>query len=241
MKGHNLKGIPSLVIVILAALASASAQDMDRSNTIGVVTLFEGTAELSSFVSGERFTIDEGSEIRPGYRIVTGAATILDIRLKDGTRRCLGESTSLSVYYLRQTRKDPPTTLRMDYGKIRIIQKQHYRDKNLELTTPTSQLSVVSADFSVIAAEEETLVLVSRGRVGMASSDPAVREAFIGTDGEEILIKKEEPPSPAIVVPPKRHGAWLRQYQVVDRNRRIARANRELEIIDWIMRRRTHD
>ena len=205
------------------------------SGIIGEVILLEGKAELFSFISGERFTIDEGTKIHIGQTIRTGENALLNIVLSDTTSLSLRESTSMAFYYLRNNNNDPPTRLKMEFGKIRITQKKKYPNKTLELITPSAEVSVVTADFSVIAAETECLVL------GLASSNISVKEAYIGTKGEEIQIKQNHAPSPPVIVPKNQWDLWLGQFVVTDRFRLIVRKNKEREIIDWIIRGRNED
>ncbi|HOO71376.1 MAG TPA: FecR family protein [Spirochaetota bacterium] len=229
----------ALFIFILFAVKESHANG--TPGIIGEVILLEGKAELFSFISGERFTIDEGTKIQIGQTIRTSENTLLKIVLSDTTSLSLRESTSLAFYYLRNNNNDPPTRLKMEFGKLSIIQKKKYPNKTLELITPSAEISVVTAEFSVIAAETECLVLVHSGRVGLASSSISIKEAYIGTKGEEIQIKQNRAPSPPIIVPKNQWDSWLEQFIVTDRFRLIVRKNKDREIIDWIMRERNAD
>ena len=198
------------------------------------MVLFEGKALLSSFISGERFPLDEATRIRIGQKITTGPNTIIEIALDDGTMLSIRESTSISFYYLRKEKTNPPTKLKLDFGKIRIKQKKNFTDKTLEIITPASEISVVMADFSLISVDNYALVLVHRGRVGLASTNPKVREAYVGTNGEEILVPRDGPPLLLGKVAWTGRERWLSGYLVVDRYRRIVRKSDGGEVIDRI-------
>src|SRR4030042_1790026 len=98
--------------------------------------------------------------------------------MKDGTRILMKEETSLYFFSLRMNEIDPPSKLKIDYGKIRITQKKRFDTKTLELITPTAIVSVVMADFSLIASEDETLILVYEGRAGLENVNTEIRQAF---------------------------------------------------------------
>lgn len=204
--------------------------------SIGEIVLLEGTAELSSFITGERYSIDEHKKIIPGHKIRTGENTVVDIILNDGTPVYLKEETSLYLYYLKQKESDPPTKLKMDFGKARISQELSYKNKNLELITPCAVISVVMAEFSVIVSEKETRILVHKGRVGITSTNMSVNNAYVGTKNEMVSIMCDAPPSEPVIVKEKQN-AWLDSFIVTDKFRRIKRRDETREILDWIKRK----
>ena len=221
---------------MLSIVLSMLYAEESRGYEIGEILLLEGDVELSSVVSGERFSIDEHKRLKPGQKIRTRADTILDLVLDDGTRVAMRESTSLSFLYLKRKKTDPWTQMTIDFGKVRIIQKKRFINKTLELVTPTAVISVVMGDFSVIASENETRVLVHEGRVGIISKNTSIKKAFVGTRSEEITIMRDSPPSDPVLVKESCMDEWFDDFQVVDKYRRIARKDRSRELLDWIKR-----
>lgn len=204
--------------------------------SIGEIVLLEGEAELSSFITGERFSIDEHKKVVPGHKIRTDKDTLLDLVLDDGTPVYLKEETSFYLYYLRKKETDPPTKFKIDFGKVRISQGMRYNSKNLEIITPCAVISVVMADFSVIVSENETRILVHKGRVGMESTNMSVKSAYVGTRNEMVSIMCDSPPLEPVIIK-RNHKSWLDSFVVTDKFRRIRRKDETQEVLDWVKRK----
>ena len=232
MKYCSMRTIASVTCFLIWVCVPAGRSE--EINTVGTVILLEGKADLSSFVSGERFSIDESTGILIGHKIRTDKKTLLDIALNDGSMISLKESTAVYFYYLKTGRNDPPSKFKMDFGKIRMNQDKTFPEKNLEIITPAAVVSVVMADFSLVAADYATLVLVHRGRVGLASSSPRVKEAYVGTEGEEVLVPRDGPPILLGKVRKKFREKWISDHLVVDKFRRIVRKDDRGDVINRI-------
>jgi ferric-dicitrate binding protein FerR (iron transport regulator) len=135
-------------------------------------------------------------------------------------------------------KKDPPTKLKLAYGKIRVTPKKVFYDRSMILTTQTAAISIVDAKFAVVASEYETKVLAYSSKVGVANINPALKRAFVIIEGEEVSIRKNASPSMPLHVPSGAIRFWLENHSVTDDFKYIRKTTREEGFIDWLLRKR---
>ncbi len=208
------------------------------SNEVGKIIQLYGYVERSSIAAGERYKTELGTAVKFGQRLKIGKDSYAEVLLNNGTSIYIKEISSLNFFQVRMKKKDPPTKIKLNYGKIKVTSKKIFNDRSLILTTPTAVLSVADANFSVIAGEFETRVLVYTGKVGAANINPGLRKAFVVFNGEEISIRKNAPPSIPISVPESAKKFWFDYYHITGDKRFIVKTPRNEGIIDWILRKR---
>jgi len=204
------------------------------------VIQISGNAENSSIATGKRFNLKNGYIIETGSKIRTGLRSKVEVLLFDGTSIMIREMSSISFYSLRAKKTDPPTKLKVDYGKITVTPKKTFNDRTMILTTPTAIISIVNAKFSIIVSNYETKALAYNSRVGVANINPSIKQAYVFRSGEEVCIWQDEPPTYPVKVPSRIFNLWFDFYDITDNHTIIVRRNREEGIIDWLIRKREY-
>jgi hypothetical protein len=229
---RTIRLIFSLLIIIFTSSQKLSAYE------IGRVIQIEGEIERSSITTGKRYPVKIGVSVRYGQRIKVGKDSFLEILLSNGTSLFIKENSLVFLFNLRMKKKDPPTKLKLAYGKIRVTPKRLFNDRSLILTTQTAAISIVDAKFSVVASEYETKVLAYNSKVGVANINPAIKKAFVIIKGEEVSIRKNVPPSMPLNVPSGSITFWLENHTVTSDFKYITKTTREEGFIDWLLRKR---
>lgn len=207
-------------------------------NDIGKVIQLEGIVERSSITSGNRYPIKIGDTVRYAQRIKVGPESLLEILFNNGTSIYIKENSLVYLFNLRVIEKDPPTKLKLAYGKIKVTPKRIFNNRSLILTTQTAVISVVDARFSAVAGEYETKVLAYSSKVGVANINPHIKRAFVITEGEEVSIRKNAPPSLPRSVPSVIVKFWFDYYNVTSDYKYIIKTEKEEGFIDWLLRKR---
>ncbi|MCP4131522.1 MAG: FecR domain-containing protein [bacterium] len=229
-----------LIFFLILAAAPGAFSKKVKSNNIGEVIQLYGHVERSSLATGKRFDIEIGSIIKKAQKIKTGKDSITEVLLNDGTSVLIKEWSSVNIIDIRGKKEDPPTKIKIDYGKVTILPKKTYDDRTLVLTTPTAIISNVIAKFSVIASENETRILVFSNKIGVASSNPALRKAYVIVGKQEGYIRKDKEPEKPVFLPGSVIRDWFEYYEIVNKHRYIIKKYREEGIVDWVLRKREY-
>ncbi len=222
----------SVIIFLLFFVQTSYAQ------IIGKIIHKNGKVQKISISTGEYSDLSVGSQIRKGEKIKTGEKSVTQVLLKDGTTIKIYEKSHIFFIDYKKETKDSPTKINLEYGKVRIMSKFRFNKLSMVVTTPTSVISLVLADFGIIAAELETKVLVYSSKVGIANINPDLQTAYVLYKGEEITVKKNR-----VLDEPKKISEstmrwWFENYKVIDKNRRIIHFEKDHDFIDWLLRKR---
>jgi len=220
-----------IIITLLPAQNTFAAE-------IGKIIYARGSIEKISIATGKRFSVIRGSVIRNAQKIKTGKKSAAEIMLNDGTSVRIREKSSVCFISLRKKSIDLPTSIKIDYGKIKISQKWHFNDRTLIIKTPSAIISNVLASVSLIISETETKILVLSHKIGIASSIPNLKKAYIAYRGQEISIRTNNPPSAPLYVKPKAIPGWFGYYSISKNKRFIYSKYKDDGIIDWLLRKR---
>jgi hypothetical protein len=233
MKRNNtIRLILTLLFILFSSSLKLYAYD------IGKIIQIEGTIERSSITTGKRYPVKIGGSVRYGQRIKVGKGSLLEILLSNGTSLFIRENSLVYLFNLRMKKNDPPTKLKLAYGKIRVTPKRIFYDRSMILTTQTAAISIVDAKFAVVASEYETKVLAYSSKVGVANINPAIKRAFVIIEGEEVSIRKNASPSLPLNVPSGAIRFWLENHSVTSDFKYIRKTTREEGFIDWLLRKR---
>lgn len=205
---------------------------------IGKIIQLEGEIEKSSLTTGKRYPAKIGGSVMYGQRVKIGNDSLLEILLSNGTSLLIRENSLVFFFNIRMKKKDPPTKLKLSYGKISVTPKKIFTDRSLILTTQTAAISVVDAKFSVVASEYETKVLAYNSKIGIANINPAIKKAFVIIGGEEVSIRKNTSPSLPVNVPSGAIRFWLENHSVTSDFKYITKTVKEEGFIDWLLRKR---
>ncbi len=205
---------------------------------IGKIIQSEGDIERSSITTGRRYPSKIGDSVRYGQRIRVGKDSQLEILLSNGTSLFVLENSLLYLFNIRMKKNDPPTKLKLSYGKIKVTPKRIFYDRSLILTTQTAAISVVDARFAVVASEYETKVVVYSSKAGIANINPLIKKAFVIIEGEEVSIRKNASPSIPVSIPSGSIRFWLENHDITADLKYITTTIREEGIIDWLLRKR---
>jgi len=221
--------------IMLAVILLAPSVHAER---IGRIMQISGPVERASVNTGMRYSIRYETVINSGEKIKTGPGARTEVLLDNGSSILLRERSQVYFIGLRREKKDSPTRLICRYGKVRITTKKTFDDRTMIVTTPTAIISLVLADFSVIASDQETRLLVHRSKLGVESTSDKIRTAYIVRSGEEIRICKNRAPEKPVYLHPRVITWWFDHYSVVENHSRIVKRPMDHKLIDWVLRER---
>jgi FecR-like protein len=210
------------------------------SKEIGKIIQKTGKVERSSIATGERFKIKNGTIISNGESLKTEESGFVEVLLNDGSTIIIKGNSLIYFISLRLHKHDPPTRIKVDYGKIMVTVKWNFNDRSFILTTPSSIISAVYSRFSIIVSSFETLLLVYTNKIGIANSKPIFKKAYILIRGEEISVKKDRLPDDPVRLPDEFLSTWFDLYSVSNDKMNIIRDRLERGIVDWILRKREY-
>jgi len=198
-----------------------------------------GEAVKMSIETGEIFDITAGSELFAGQKIKTGENSTVEVLLNDGTGILIKEATSLDFYGILNVRGSPAMILQLRYGKVNISLKNPNNQIPLILKTPAAIACNYSADFSAIASEYETRILVYRNRMAMMGTGPQAKKIIMLFPEEEVSVVRGRGTLGPVKTQFEIMSWWLDFYEVVDNHRKIVRKDRDSSYLDWIIRKRS--
>ena len=186
----------------------------EAEKNIGRITEITGVVKKTN-INCEKGTCGNRSDaIYPGERIITGKNSKSSIILDDGTAIILYENYDILIEKVRLHGREKPTTINLDSGRAKIIQKNSYLDTSLVIKTAVAIIKSVNAELSVVTAADETALFVYKGEAGFANASPSVVEAFLLAGGDESFVLKDSPPSRPVKVSAVLRGSWLGRHLV---------------------------
>ncbi len=212
--------------------------------------LYGENAPIGRFVHShgriERYSIncpygvcaETSTEIFAGDRIKTADNSGARIMLNEGTSIEVRGASDFTIFSIRRKREEGPTRIYADYGTFTIIQNNRFTDASLVTGTRAALIKSVDASMFIIAAIDETAIMIYRNKAGVAGSLPSADTAFIIKEGEEISIKTDNPPAVPAGVAPLLRGSWLSKNFLSTDKRSIIRTKRDSTVIDWLFRNR---
>jgi hypothetical protein len=209
-----------------------------ESAPIGRFVQSHGRIERNSINCPYGVCAESSTEIFAGDRIKTADNSGARIMLNEGTSIEVRGASDFTIFSIRRKREEGPTRIYADYGTFTVIQNNSFTDASLAIGTRASLIKSVDASMYIIAAIDETSVMVYRNRAGVAGSLPSDDTAFILKEGDEIFIKTDKPPAVPAGVEPLLRGSWLSKNFLSPDRRRIIRTKRDSTVIDWLFRNR---
>ena len=222
-------------IIIILLLPSTLFSELPE---IGTIVQRSGRLDILPAGCYNEYCRREGNSIFPGDKIQTMPSSMTRILLKDGTGIEITGPSSIIIKNIRQKEKDMPSLLYAQYGTFTITQNNRFTDTSLVIETESAVIKSVSASLYIIAAKNETAIMVYSSRAGIASSDPSIRKAYILSEGDQTFVLKNQPPG----IPKKTdiflRGSWLTKHHLSKDLSRVILRSRDNSIIDWIFRNR---
>jgi len=205
---------------------------------IGTVIHSSGSTDIIAAACYNESCKRRENVIYSGDRIITMPSSKARILLNDGTGIEITGSSDFIIGNIRQKEKDPPSSIRAHYGTFTITQNNRFTDTSLTFKTETALIKSVNASLYIIAAKEETAVMVYRSRAGAASTDPSIKTAYILAEGEQTYILMDHSPDSPYKVDTLLRGSWLTKHHLSKDLSRIISRSQDSSIIDWIFRNR---
>jgi hypothetical protein len=223
------------IILILSFYLNAEAK-----GEIGRITQLTGDVDLTDVNSGMRIVPGVGAQIKENYKIRTGAKAYLEILLNDNTKIFMRELSIIQISSLKMRTDNPPTTINLNIGKIRINFNKQFKSWNLLVKTSTAVIGVkdIETSLGIITTNYETKLAIFQGEAYIASSNRDIIKSYDVKMKEETSIKLNKPPAEPIVIPQEILDAWLDYYDIVDKDRIVIKGKQETGIIDDILRKR---
>ena len=209
-----------------------------ESAPIGRFVQSHGRIERNSINCPYGVCAESSTEIFAGDRIKTSSNSAARIILNDGTALEIKDACDFTIFSIRKNRDDAPTRIYADYGTFTITQNNSFMDTSLVIGTRATLIKSVDTSMYIIAAIDETAMMIYRNKAGVASSLPSADTAFILKEGEEIYIKTDKPLSSPAGVEPLLRGSWLSKNYLSPDKRSIIRTKRDSSVIDWLFRNR---
>ena len=209
-----------------------------ENNAVGRFIQSKGKIERYSMNCPYGVCAEPLIEIFAGDRIKTSRNSGARIMLNDGTAIEVKGAADFTVFSTRSKNKNSPARIYADYGTFTITQSNSFMDTSLVIGTRAAIIKSVDASMYIIAAIDETAVMIYRNKAGIGSSHDSIDTAFVVKEGEEIFIPTDKPPSAPENVEPLLRGSWLTKNFLSSDNRSIIRSKRDSSIIDWLFRNR---
>ncbi len=222
-------------IIIILLLPSALFAELQE---IGTIVQLSGKVDILPAGCYNEYCRRDDNRIFPGDKIQTMPSSMARILFKDGTGIEITGQSSITIKNIRQKEKDMPSLLRAHYGTLTITQNNRFTDTSLVIETETSVVKSVSASLYIIAAKDETAIMVYSSRAGVASSDPSIRKAYILTEGEQTFVLRNQPPGTPEKTDILLRGSWLTKHHLSKDLSRVILRSRDNSVIDWIFRNR---
>lgn len=232
---RSIKYLLFIVFLILCIYINAEAK-----SEIGRIIQLVGDVDLTDINSGMRIVPGIGAQIQDSHKIRTGAKAYVEILLNDNTKIFMRELTIMQIGSLRMKAQNPPTSINLNSGKIRIKIDKSFSNWNLIIRTNVAIIGVkdVETDMGIVTTDVETKVAVFQGEVNIANSNRVIIKSFILKKKEETSIKQNMSPSEPVVLPQEIINSWLDYYDIVDKNRIVIKGTQDTGIIDSILRKR---
>lgn len=222
------------ILVILLIPLSLSADSAE----IGEIVQSSGKVDIYISRCSSEACIRKGTKIYPGDSVRSLSSSKARILLNDGTGIEITGPSSFIVENTRNSEKSPPSLIRAHYGTFAIIQNNRFTDTSLIIETETAVIKSVTASLYIIAATDETAVMVYSSIAGAAGRNPQIRKAYILSEGEETFIPKNQAPRTPERVDALLRGSWLTKNHLSKDLSRIIRRSHDSSVIDWIFRNR---
>ncbi len=208
------------------------------SKEFGKVIYITGKPLYVAMDTGEKLPIKYGTIIKTGRRLITRPKSSVQILMTNGSTIDVKGNSMLSFFNIKTTNKDEPTKIDFQYGKIKISLKPIFDDIAIRIYTPTSIISAMDSDFSIISAYDESKVLVHRNKIGISNRTLTQNKAYLVKAGIETTIIRNFPmPTPKKL----KLGialSWFHQYSISYNRKKIILTNTDSGIIDWLLRKR---
>jgi hypothetical protein len=223
------------LIIIILLLPVTLFADLPK---IGEVVQSSGRIDIIAAECSSYNCKRDGKIIYPGDRILSAPSARAKILLKDGTGIEIINNCSFIVENIRRKEKDKPSFLRVQYGTFTINQVNRFTDTSLVIETESAIIKSVSSSLYIIAAGEETAVMVYSSRAGIASTDPSIKRAYVLTEGDQTLVPKNRAPENPDRVDILLRGSWLTKHHLSNDLSRVIIRKQDSSIVDWIFRNR---
>lgn len=236
MKGFSLDAIFIFTSAVVL-LSAAKPEICFSADEVGRVVRLSGISDASSG-SGAAVNLSVASPVSAGQSIICHDESTVDIILIDGSMLKIFGPSNVRIDSCRKNVNDPPTSIRIFYGKIKISSKCVDNSMSLQVTTPSAEISAVMAEIAIVASYSETYIALYKYKAAVASSDKKITKAFILYPGEEIKVKLGKTPAEPESISKSGLAWWLEKYHLSDKHQKIRGYNLEEGPADWIIRRR---
>lgn len=112
--------VPFRILTLTIALAAALPCAVHAADPIGKVIFQSGGAFIVD-AAGKQRAANKGDLILPGERLVTGANTLTQVKMRDGSFVGLRPGTDLKFQEMRLTGKDAGQDVALNSGSIRVL------------------------------------------------------------------------------------------------------------------------
>lgn len=188
--------------------------------TIGKVNLSIGEVSSRNH-QGAAVGIAKNSAITEGQLIIAEKGSGVELKLKDGTFVWIYGPSRIIIESCRVDEEDPPTILRVTYGKLKVASKSVDNTLSLQIFTSSAEISAVMAELYLAASRNETAVAVYRYKAAVASSEKKIQEAYIVYPGEECRVAVGRPPAPPLSLSSDELEDWLNNIALSADKRQI--------------------
>jgi hypothetical protein len=214
--------------------------DAEAKSEIGKIIQLTGDVDLMDMNSGMRIVPGIGAQIKENYKIRTGTKAYMEILLNDNTKIFMRELSIIQISSIKMKAGNPPTTINLNIGKIRINFNKQFKNWNLFVKTNAAVIGVkdIETSLGVITTNYETKLAVFEGEAYIANSNRDIIKSYDVKMKEETSIKVNMPPVEPIILPQEILDAWLDYYDIVDKDRIIIKGRHDAGIIDDILRKR---
>jgi hypothetical protein len=207
---------------------------------LGKLIQIVGDVDITSLTTGKKMIPEIGDYVESDHKIRTGNKSYVEILLNEGTTLMMKEISVLNIAMVKMREADPPSRIRLLTGKLRIILKSVYDETSMVVKTHTAIAGVRGTDFGIIAAQNETKIVVFEGRVEVGSENKEVIKTYVIGEKEEITVRKNLAPMPPVTVPNEMLRLWFDNYDVDERSGLIIQKQKEEGLIDKILRKKVY-
>ena len=197
-----------ILIYILFPFFFLVASSAVYGKTIGKVTLSIGEVSSRNY-EGASLKIAKNTPVIEGQLIILGRGAGVELNLNDGTFIWIYGPARLTVESCRVEEEDPPTRVRVTYGKIKVASKSVDNTLSLQIITPSAEISAVMSELYSVVSRNETAVAVYKYKAAVASSKQEIKEAYIVYPGEESRVFTGRPPAPPVSLSSDELDQWL--------------------------------
>lgn len=229
MEANKLKYILYSAIIIIISLQSLQANEAGRLLSVN------GLAERTSILSGEIRPCKSGAKLFFYERIKTSKNSSANLLLHDGILLVLKPDSSIILFSIKKSNTEPPSKIKLEYGKSIISSIERYKGIAAVLSTPTSEIDIISSEFAILASSSETRLYITKGSVQISGVFSQSRRVI--KKNETALINRTGLIEKKFCHHHEKFVSWISRYSLNKIKTRLIINRTRRKTADWILLR----